>query len=1170
MRLKLIKLAGFKSFVDPTTVPYPDNLSAIVGPNGCGKSNIIDAVRWVMGESSAKNLRGDAMTDVIFNGSSARKPVGQASVELVFDNTEGKLQGEYASYNELSIRRTVTREAQSTYYLNGTRCRRKDITDIFLGTGLGPRSYAIIEQGMISRLIESKPQELRVFIEEAAGISKYKERRRETENRIRHTRENLDRLGDIREELGKQLAHLQRQAAAAEKYKTFKAEERILKAELAGIRWQSLNTQVEELDQRIRNLTVELEARAAEQQHVDTQIEIRRESQIESNDKFNEVQGRYYGIGATISRLEQDLLHRSERKIQLNQDYQRTVLSLENASQHQLSDKEKITLLQAELTTLEPEYSSVKGQAETSASKLSESDSRMNQWQQEWDLFNQKASENSQLTEIQKTKIQHSENLLDRLTHKNNEIESEKENLINNAENVNLSEISDELEMLTAEVDELTALVDSQKQTLAEQRIKRDELQSNLQQQLHLLQQLEGKSVSLNAMQQAALGKSSKHISRWLETNGLTDAPRIAEKLSVNPGWEKAVETVLGDSLQAVVVDSLENSTEWLKDFNKGMLTIVESAESPFSESTQKNFTALTTQVKGDNSYKKLLNNVFIADDIFQALSMRKDLEPSQSVVTKEGVWIGDNWLKISREEDSETGVIEREREIKLLNEKLIVQTETVSELQQQLQQCREQVSAVEEQWQNSQSQLVQKNKTVSEKNSHLQSIKSSMQHTQQQIARLQKEFDDNANRKTEEQDKIAESRIQLEQSLEKMANDQSTRSELLDIREQRRAHLIHVRERAREDKDLVHKLALRSESIKTELTSTENSLQRSISQVEESSERLETLKLQMEQNIEPVAEKQASLEESLQQHLSVEEELKQARIQLDDCEQQLRNLEKQRLQFEQNHEAVRRKIESENLAKQAHTIQRENQLQILKESNHDLEQVLKNLAEDSHEEDWSQRIAKIGFKVERLGAINLAAIEEYDTQSERKIYLDAQDEDLTEALETLESAIRKIDKETRTKFKDTFDKINKGIQELFPKVFGGGHAYLELTGEDLLDTGVAIMARPPGKRNSTIHLLSGGEKAMTAIALVFAIFHLNPAPFCMLDEVDAPLDDANVGRYCRLVEEMSKKIQFIYISHNKQAMEMAHALVGVTMQEPGVSRMVSVDIDEASALAAS
>ncbi len=1168
MRLKLIKLAGFKSFVDPTTVPYPDNLSAIVGPNGCGKSNIIDAVRWVMGESSAKNLRGDAMTDVIFNGSSARKPVGQASVELVFDNTEGKLQGEYASYNELSIRRIVTREAQSTYYLNGTRCRRKDITDIFLGTGLGPRSYAIIEQGMISRLIESKPQELRVFIEEAAGISKYKERRRETENRIRHTRENLDRLGDLREELGKQLAHLQRQAVAAEKYKTFKAEERVLKAELAAIRWNSLNQQVEALDKRIRELKVELEARAAEQQNVDTQIEKKRENQIESNDKFNEVQGRYYGIGATISRLEQELQHRAERKIQLNQDHERTIISLENANQHQLADGEKITLLEAELQTLEPEYTSVKGQAETSASKLSESDSRMHQWQQEWDLFNQKASENSQLTEIQKTRIHHSETLLDRLSQKNEEIIHEKESLTKNSSADDISQLSDEVEVLTASVAEIKSTVESNKQKLSEQRISRDQLQTELQQQQQILQQLEGKSVSLNALQQAALGKSSKHISSWLESKGLSDAPRLAEKLTVNTGWEKAVETVLGDSLQAVVVDSLDNSSHLLNDFSQGILTIVESTEATVLESTVNDFITLASKVNGEDAYRKLLNNVFVAEDLQQALSMRAKFSSEQSVVTKDGLWLGDNWLRISRDEDAEAGVLEREQELKLIQQELVLQTQTVEKLVDELQQHRQKLTDFEEQWQNAQSQLVNLNQNLSEKNSLLQSKKSSIEHTQQRIQRLQKELDENDLRKAEEQEKIAESRILLEESLEQMANDETMRSELLEIREQRRANLIHVRERAREDKDLVHKLALRSESIKTELTLTENSLQRSISQVTEFTERLERLKIQMEQNLEPIAEKQLLLDESLQQHLSVEEELKQARIQLDDCEQQLRNLEKQRLQFEQSHEAVRRKIESENLARQAQSIQRENQLQILKESNHVVEEVVSRLDENANEEEWSQRIAKLAFKIERLGAINLAAIEEYDSQSERKVYLDAQHEDLNEALDTLESAIRKIDKETRTKFKQTFDKINKGIQELFPKVFGGGHAYLELTGEDLLDTGVAIMARPPGKRNSTIHLLSGGEKAMTAIALVFAIFHLNPAPFCMLDEVDAPLDDANVGRYCRLVEEMSKKIQFIYISHNKQAMEMAHALIGVTMQEPGVSRMVSVDIEEASAMA--
>ncbi len=1168
MRLKLIKLAGFKSFVDPTTVPYPENLSAIVGPNGCGKSNIIDAVRWVMGESSAKNLRGDAMTDVIFNGSAARKPVGQASVELVFDNSEGRLLGEYASYNELSIRRIVTRDSQSNYYLNGTRCRRKDITNIFLGTGLGARSYAIIEQGMISRLIESKPQELRIFIEEAAGISKYKERRRETENRIRHTRENLDRLSDLREELAKQLSHLQRQAQAAEKYKKYKAEERTLKAQLAAIRWRGLNTSVEMLESQIRDLTVEMEARASAQQATDTAMEKQRELHIEMNDKFNEVQGRYYGVGASIARIEQDLKYRADRKIELSQDLEHAKVSLKNVEEHQLIDAEKVQQLEAELLELKPEVNQATAIAEQSSLKLTEADSLMNQWQQQWDAFNQLASSNNQQSEILKTRMQHFDSSIERLQLKHENLKAEKKSLLENRPDDDVLQLTQALELENERIESSADSVALKQNELAEQREQRNRIQSELEEQLKILQQMEGQKVSLEALQQAALGKSSEQVSHWLEHHGLSHAKRLAENIAVQTGWEKAVETVLGDYLQAVVVDELSDPTDILSNFSQGTLTLIDHS-APWSEPDQPdNFSLLIHKVNASPGYLFALQNVFVAKTLNEAITIRGQLKALQSVVTIDGIWMGPNWLRISKDEDSRSGIIAREKQLEQITTDINQQRKRVEDLDQTLRQLRENLISIEQHWQMAQSQLLQHNQTHAQLNNRLQTQRSNSLHLQQRIERLDQEMNELCLQKDQEQEKLSQTRIALEDAVERMSKDEVIRKELMQTRDQRRDHLLQVREKAREHKDLLHQLALRTESITTELNSTRNSQGRASDQVKELTRRLTYLVEQMKENQAPMEEIKQALEQDLKKHLLVEEELKTARAQLDQSDQKLRELEKQRVKYEQSYDAIRRQLETEKLNCQAQLIQRENQQTILSEHNQVLKDVIASLPEIATEESWSEQIARIGLRIERLGAINLAAIEEYDSQSERKKYLDSQHEDLIEALDTLESAIRKIDRETRTKFKHTFDKINKGLQEIFPKVFGGGNAYLELTGEDLLDTGVAIMARPPGKRNSTIHLLSGGEKAMTAIALVFAIFHLNPAPFCMLDEVDAPLDDANVGRYCRLVEEMSKKIQFIYISHNKQAMEMAHSLIGVTMQEPGVSRMVSVDVEEAAAMA--
>ncbi len=1167
MRLKQIKLSGFKSFVDPTTVPYPDNLTSIVGPNGCGKSNIIDAVRWVMGESSAKNLRGESMTDVIFNGSSARKPVGQASVELVFDNSDGQLKGEYAGYNELSIRRTVTRESLSTYYLNGTRCRRKDITDIFLGTGLGARSYAIIEQGMISRLIESKPQELRVFIEEAAGISKYKERRRETENRIRHTRENLERLGDLREELGKQLGHLHRQAQSAEKYKTFKAQERQLKSELAAIRWRDLNQQVVSIDTTIQQLSVELTASSSEQQAVDTDIEHKRQHQIESNDNFNEIQGRYYGVGADIARLEQGLKHRSEQKLHLSQELSRAQILLQNATEHQTTDAFKVEQLNEELLILEPEIQQAKQQSELSTEKLIQMDSTMHNWQSEWDDFNEMAASNTQKTEIQKNQILHFEQQIERSNHKKELLLDEKQQLV---ENVDIQEI----QTLQHQLDELEINVETVQQQVSESslkintcRIQRNEKNDLLKRSQQQLQQLQGQKVSLEALQQAALGKKSESISEWLETKKIDTDVRLAEKLEVVESWEVAVETVLGENLQAVVVNQIQDPINLLKDFSKGSVTFLETNLSSKKKDYQGTLTPLATKITTEKGLHFGFDDVFIAESLIEALEKRSLLEPHQSLITKEGVWIGLNWLKVNKKSDVSAGVLIREKKLFQLAEQ-INESELEFEEQENLQlKLTRSLIELETNWELDSKNLLLLNQQKSEKSKHIESRQLQQNHLQNRLQQLDKELFDINGQNTETTKSLSEFRASLEDLLEVMAEDRLKRESLLLCREERRVNITHVRDQAREDKDLLHKLALRTESISTELNATKNNQDRAKSQVTELNERLEDLAEKLEENELPIEAMKLELEDALVQHLNVEESLKHARENLDLCEQSLRELEKKRLSFEQSHDQTRSKLETENLARQSLSVQRETQLKLLKEAGFDLQVLLDIIDQHANENSWTQQLANLANKIERLGAINLAAIEEYGTQSERKNYLDTQNDDLVEALETLESAIKKIDRETRTKFKETFDKINKGLQELFPKVFGGGHAYLELTGEDLLDTGVTIMARPPGKRNSTIHLLSGGEKAMTAIALVFAIFRLNPAPFCMLDEVDAPLDDANVGRFCRLVREMSESVQFIYISHNKQAMEMAGALIGVTMQEAGVSRMVSVDISEAVAM---
>lgn len=1164
MRLKSIKLAGFKSFVDPTTVNFPSNLSAVVGPNGCGKSNIIDAVRWVMGESSAKNLRGEAMTDVIFNGSNGRKPVGQASIELVFDNSDGKIVGEYASFNEISVKRKVTRDGQNLYYLNGSKCRRRDITDIFLGTGLGPRSYAIIEQGMISRLIEAKPEELRVYIEEAAGISKYKERRRDTENRMRRTQENLERLTDIREELERQLSRLERQAQSAEKYKNFKQVERELKAKLQALKYRNLQQEAATKHETIKELELQVEAGVTEQVHHDSTIEIQRTQFTELGDKYNEVQARFYSVGSDIARIEQTIQHTQERERQLRIDLEQTIKDCEQANDHLQNDAAKAEGWQAELLEIEPEMEMLNEAESTTSESLVGAEEAMQTWQHEWDTFNQKASAPRQQAEVQQSRIQHLEQVQKRLLDRINKFEAEKSRLVVGENEALISELEETIGELDLQLEEKRENAETYAEQVQTLRGKENDLSQKLQEVRGEYQKAKGRQASLEALQQAAMGQDDE-TSEWIEKAGLNNADRIAEQLKVDSGWEKAVETLLGPYLQGISVSSLEAYAKSLSEIEKGELLLLAKNQGD----TSVGGVYLLSKVSSSLDISGLLAGVKVAENLDQALTMRGSLAQGETIITKDGLWLGANWLRVSRGKDASRGVLERQKELEVLTLELEEQEELVENLAADLSQCKLNLQQAEANREDARVQADAMMRKITEKKAELSALTAKVQQVLEGRKRADAEMLEAKEQMQVEAENLAEARASLQEAIDAMEQDTAAREALLTRRDSIREQLDSARQKSRQDKDRAHQMAMRYQSVKAQLGAVQQGMQRLQEQMARMTERRESLQEQLEQSVEPVETYKDELEANLTRRVKIEEEMIAARKAVEEVEATLKNAEKRRHEVEQSIQKLRSSLEGERLSAQSLDVQAQGLKQQLVEEEFELEAVLAELEDEADEKNFVQELETIGAKISRLGPINLAAIDEYKTESERKNYLDAQNEDLNEALETLENAIRKIDRETRTRFKETFDQINSGIQELFPKVFGGGHAYLELTGEDLLDTGIAIMARPPGKRNSTIHLLSGGEKALTAIALVFSIFRLNPAPFCMLDEVDAPLDDANVGRYARMVEEMSSQVQFIYITHNKIAMEMAHQLMGVTMHEPGVSRIVTVDVEEAAELAA-
>ncbi|KPB69703.1 chromosome segregation protein SMC [Pseudomonas cannabina] len=1159
MRLKCIKLAGFKSFVDPTTVNFPSNMAAVVGPNGCGKSNIIDAVRWVMGESSAKNLRGESMTDVIFNGSTSRKPVSQASIELAFDNSDGTLVGEYAAYAEISIRRKVTRDSQNSYYLNGTKCRRRDITDIFLGTGLGPRSYSIIEQGMISKLIEAKPEDLRNFIEEAAGISKYKERRRETENRIRRTHENLARLTDLREELERQLERLHRQAQAAEKYQEYKAEERQLKAQLSALRWQALNEQVGQREAVIGNQEVGFEALVADQRSADASIERLRDGHHDLSERFNLVQGRFYSVGGDIARVEQSIQHGQQRLRQLQDDLREAERARLETESHLGHDTTLLATLGEELEMLEPEQEMTSAAAEESAIALEDAEAAMQGWQEKWDAFNQQSAEPQRQAQVQQSRIQQLEQSIERLAERQRRLAEERQLLAADPEDAAILELSEDLATRDLTLEELHMGEEQAVERLEQLREALQNASQAQQQAQGELQRLNGRLASLEALQQAALDPDTG-TAEWLRDQQLTERPRLAEGLSVEAGWELAVETVLGADLQAVLVDDFDGLD--LAGFQQGDLRLLSAGADAVRVPG-----SLLEKVESTVDLSAWLGQVFPVENLDEALARRTHLSAGQSLISRDGYWVGRHFLRVRRASEAQSGVLARGQELQRLGLERDEREATLATLEEQLLSLREQQSQQEDAREQLRRRVQDETRQQSELKAQLSAAKVKVEQLTLRRARLDEELAELAEQRAAEHEQLGESRLQLQDALDAMAQDTEQREVLQAQRDSLRERLDRIRQDARQHKDHSHQLAVRLGSIKAQYDSTRQALERLRMQSERLTEKREQLSLNLEEGEAPLEELRLKLEELLERRMVVDDEMRIAKNALEDADRELREAEKRRTQAEQQAQLLRGQLEQQRLEWQSLTVRRTALQDQLQEDGYDLHGVLATLTPEASEQAAEQQLESIAGRIQRLGAINLAAIDEYQQQSERKRYLDAQDADLVEALDTLENVIRKIDKETRNRFKDTFDQINSGIQALFPKVFGGGSAYLELTGEDLLDTGVTIMARPPGKKNSTIHLLSGGEKALTALALVFAIFKLNPAPFCMLDEVDAPLDDANVGRYARLVKEMSQTVQFIYITHNKIAMEMADQLMGVTMHEPGCSRLVAVDVEEAMAL---
>ncbi|WP_218353041.1 chromosome segregation protein SMC [Alteromonas lipotrueiana] len=1150
MRLKKIRLAGFKSFVEPTSLLFPGQMTAIVGPNGCGKSNVIDAVRWVLGESSAKNLRGDAMTDVIFNGSSARKPVGQCSVELIFDNQSARIGGEYANYNELSVKRLVTREGQSTYFINSSRCRRKDVTDLFLGTGLGPRSYAIIEQGTISKLIESKPQELRIFLEEAAGVSRYKERRRETETRIRHTQDNLERLNDVRTELGTQLEKLHQQARTAQKFKELKATERRLKSELNALRWSQFDTTASKLRQHQHQGEADLEGLQSQLQRSETEQSQYKLQTDELKAQLDVLQREQFSVRTEITRVEQADLHRQQRLQQVEREFSENEERSERISAEHAQLLNQRDSAKANVERLLPEQALTEerlaySKAEEQAGEDAVQDFNKLTYKTE-QAFLEARHRNEQL----QRQLTHAQENEQRTKSRIQQIQDDLKKIDNDAGLARIKALRAQYEVLCTQHAEYERELRCSETVLTSSKEQAQVASDTLTKHENSLQLLHSKSAALET-----LTKARRPATSQAQVTALWEHIKIASQ------WQIAAQAVLMYMHNPLwhKVDKAPAAQDY--DHFQTQHRIIFNND--FADSAKKG--TLAEKLIPGSKIPHFFNQVIVAQDTAQALSKIDTLSASAVVVSQSGLLLTQSWFFQYGEDDNQ-GALELAHQLSEISKQIDDEKTLTS-------QARAHYNKV----QNTTHLAVKNAESTQHQVQHLALEKKQCQHEltlaeqNQRQQRVQTEnLNDELTTLTEllkrEQFTICETQKQLLEARANQTYHDTQRNQQVSELEKITLQYRSLRDAVKQCQQQLHTQQLTLQQEQQNQQQYDKQIQRLTERLDEYALRRKQLKQEKDQ-LEGTSQPQsASLQSLLEKDTMFEARMRAINEALGTTQELLHNADKAHAVLKKQVAEQKGKVETLTIDIESARIHAQAIVEHAGVTADNLRDIVSSMPEQANEKSWQRAVDKNTMALDELGAVNLAAVEEYETQAQRQAHLNEQYYDLTEALETLNSAIRKIDKETRQRFTETFNQVNADLQALFPKVFGGGAAYLELTQSDVLEAGVTIMAQPPGKKNSTIHLLSGGEKALTALSLVFAIFRLNPAPFCLLDEVDAPLDDANVVRFCNLVSQMSDSVQFIYITHNKIAMEMATHLTGVTMAEPGVSRMVAVDVDDAMA----
>jgi chromosome segregation protein len=1159
VRLTQVKLAGFKSFVDPTTIHVPGQLVGIVGPNGCGKSNVIDAVRWVLGESRASALRGDSMQDVIFNGGGTRKPMARASVELVFDNSLGRAAGQWSQYAELSVKRILQRDGESSYYINGTHVRRRDITDVFLGTGLGPRAYAIIEQGMISRVIEAKPDELRVFLEEAAGISRYKERRRETEHRLADTRENLARVNDIRTELGLQIEKLEGQAKVASRYKELQQDLQLKQHLLWFLRRKDAASDREKHARDIASVSNEVEAGTAQLREVEGRVETARQAHYGAGDSLNSAQAAVYAANAEVARHESELRHVEETRSRLENQHieRRAQLGSWRDQRSQLT--QALHMWAARSGGAKQRVADAQAALETENARLPESEKAYRATQETLNESRSKLQQADSRLLLEQQGAAHLEGSLQSLSQRRDRLETELQSLAEpdaagmDAANERVLQLEGQINEAQGGMDALQAeaeALEAENTRAADAHTEASKEQTAADAQLATLKQVQ------------AAAEEEAPLHEWLERHQLASLPRFWQKIRIDHGWETAVESVLRERLHALELGdsgTLGQDRPPVKASLFGPGSAAAPAQLPGFSPLQGKVHAVDTQIAG--ALSDWFAGVFVADGT-PSSSQRASLPAGVVLVTREGDQFTRHTVSFHAPDPADAGILARQSEIE--------------DLEGRCKGLAERTAATAAEAARVEALLVEKNAALEQARDTLAGRQQEKHDAQIEALKLGQALERYRERTTQIRDEIGVVTQETEQNGAKLTDARAAAKRIEDeIREAKRAlegireayvaaetALAEQRVRCQKAEREAQDAVFGEREVTAKITEIDNSVKMIDQQIERADE--EVAKLTAELAVDPVPAVRALLDAAAEARMGCEKTLAGARDAVETASGTLRSLEEEKLKIESSIAPLRERINELKLKEQAAQINFDQYDTQLREAGGD-EDRLSHSAEGAPRPSALQgEITRITQQVNELGAVNLAALDELSTSRERKGFLDSQFLDLEEAVVTMEDAIRKIDRETRELLRETFDSVNRHFGSLFPVLFGGGEAKLIMTGEEILDAGVQVMAHPPGKRNSSIHLLSGGEKALTAISLVFAMFQLNPAPFCLLDEVDAPLDDSNTTRFCDLVRKMSGQTQFLFISHNKITMEMANQLIGVTMPESGVSRVVEVDIEEA------